>query len=583
MKLFKAFAAIPQLVRDFKRWRALEAAAKDVDAEEEAKPYARLKAFFSDMNEAYDPEADMDKAINTEHPMVGFIAALEAGTATISKQSCILEAQRKPDGTVARESLRVKRAVAGGKTTLKESFGFDDSAPTSYDSGQYNEFTPLMGGPFNKQLYLQNMLEMQAKVFEAVNHNPVAARAISIYKQYILGSGYKAHSKDPKAIERWKTYAKKYKIDLKLRKYWLPNLLKYGEVFVDLASKRGIDASTIWEIVTNPENCEEVYYYHQQFPTAYQLYTGINVPGVTGSAKPRPTEYIIRQLPWYQVIHIKANCEENEKRGRSFLFCVIGWLKRVKDLFNAEVIKAWLGASFIWDDTLDGEQSDIDAHIQRYSSMPQAGSVFAHNKCVERKAMPAVSGAQSFADKVIEALLSLIATGLGIPKEWFNVSGGGNRATAVMASEPFGKAVDEAREDMLVLLNALAMDCWKEAGLEYNDELEFILPEMTGDTTTEKVKNIIVGEESKFISHKTAATMYASEMHISTYDFDEEQAEIGAQAESTLNGAAASLLPGGGHHHPEQPEAPVAAGAEPAATPGIRGAKAGAIKDQLQQ
>lgn len=562
------------LYRDFKRFRAQEAAAAEEAGEkEEVKPYVFLKTFFEDMQNAYDPEAELRAAINTKHPMQGFITALESGRATISNQSTILEGKKDANGKIARESLRVKRAVADGKTTLKESFGCDA------DSKAGEEFTPLMGGPFNKQLYLQNMLEMQAKVFEAVNHNPVAARAISIYTQYILGSGYKAHSKDPAAIERWKKYDKKYKIAYKMRKFWLRNLLKYGEIFIDLASKRGIDSSTIWEIVTNPENCDEVYYYHQQFPTAYQLYTGINVPGVADSAKPRPTEYIIRQLPWHQVVHIKANCEENEKRGRSFLFSVIGWLKRLKDLFNAEVIKAWLGASFIWDDELDGEQADVDAHIRRYSKMPQAGSVFAHNKSVKRQAMPAVSGAQSFADAVIDKLIGLIATGLGIPKEWFNVSGGGNRATAVMASEPFAKAVDEAQEDLQVLLQALAVDCWKEDRLEYNGELEFLFPEMTNDTTTEKIKNVAVGEEQGYICHQTAATIYANEMHINTYDYEKEQAEIAKQGEATLNGAAAGLLPGGGHQH----EDPAAAGGEPAGAPGIRGGDAGAIKDQLQK
>lgn len=575
------FIAARQFFRDFRRFRALESAKRedrnDPDYKNKrpiVKNVGHMRAFIEDLSASYDPEAEFAEAINKTHPALAFITALEAGHAVISGASVILEAKRK-DGVWARESLRVKKAAKAG--TCKEAFNFD--ADAQYDSAQYTEFVPIMGGPFNKQLYLQNMLEQHAKVFEAVNHNPVASRAISIYKQYILGAGYKVHSKNPEAVKRWKAYSKKYRIDYKLRKFWLPNLLKYGEIFIDLVTKRGIDSSTIWEIVTNPENCDEVYYYHQQYPTAYQLYTGINVPGVKDSTKPRPTEYVIRQLPYYQVIHIKSNCEENEKRGRSYLYPVIGWLKRLKDLFNAEVIKAWLGASFIWDDTLDGEQADIDAHISRYSSMPKAGSVFAHNKAVERKPMPAVSGAQQFAYQVIEALIALIATGLGIPKEWFNISGGGNRATAVMASEPFAKAVDEAQEDLLILLNLLAADCWKEASEEYADELEFIFPEMTGDTTSEKIKNVALGEEQGYISHETAATMYAAEMKIATYDYQQEQAEITATKNAAANGAAADLLPGGGHSHDEPPADP---GAEPPAKPSIHGAGAADIKAQLK-
>ena len=102
---------------------------------------------------------------------------------------------------------------------------------------------------------------------------------------------------------------------------------------------------------------------------------------------------------------------------------------------------------------------------------------------------------------------------------------------------------------------------------------------MTGDTTTEKIKNIAVGEQQKYISHETAAIMYATEMKIATYDYDEEQAEITTDSDAGANGAAAALLPGGGHSHEEPP---ADAGDEAPAKPSIHGAGAGDIKAQLK-
>ena len=44
-----------------------------------------------------------------------------------------------------------------------------------------------------------------------------------------------------------------------------------GDVIV-----RAIDPSTVWEIVTDPEDIENVYYYHQQFATQYQVFFDVN-------------------------------------------------------------------------------------------------------------------------------------------------------------------------------------------------------------------------------------------------------------------------------------------------------------------
>jgi hypothetical protein len=241
---------------------------------------------------------------------------------------------------------------------------------------------------------------------------------------------------------------------------------------------------------------------------------------------------------------MKGECFSNEKRGRSKIFPILGWLKRLKDLYNARVIKGWLGASFIWDDTIKGSDSDIAAHVAQYNQMPQPGSIFAHNEAITRQPMqPAPS--RSANDETAQEIIALIGTAVGIPKEHLNLLGNtGTRATALVSSEPFTKVIEEVQGDFEDLLHKIAEVAMAQAGVEYKPEdLEFVFPSVTKDVTSETVKNIMAGEASGFISKETAANMYAAEMNITTYDFKDEQDSIKIEKEQGLQ-TVGQTLPG---------------------------------------
>jgi hypothetical protein len=308
-----------------------------------------------------------------------------------------------------------------------------------------------------------------------------------------------------------------------------------------------IDPSTIWDIVTDPDNIDDVYYYHQQYPTQYAQFTGYSVPGVPGSAQVKSMEYIIRQIPYTDVIHLKAECVSNEKRGRSVLFPILGWLKRVKDFYNAVVIKAEGEASFIWDDLIKGGDGDVQAHVQKYETMPPPGSVFAHNEAVTRTAMQALTGAKGSNSAIGSDLLCFIATAVGFPKDFFNVSGEvGSRATALVGAEPFQKVVEDLQrefEDLLLQLSEVASE---QAGVKFDRKnVEFIFPSIVKDSTSETIKNISQGETQGYIDKETAGTMYAAEMNITHYDFEETQKKVSEQKEKALDQATGVPIPPG--------------------------------------
>lgn len=503
----------------------------------------------------YDPEEEVFKTGDSKFKT--FWDQLSAGNAIV-KSAHIMVAQREANGRIKDyKMVKIENATKGKKATITESdrknltesatkliedaFSQDDYSLTgNYDSGNYTEYVPLLGGPFFRQMYLTDMLAAHQKSFEAYNHNPLARRLIKIIKQYAIARGYKVQSKDPAATETWNAFDKKFKILEKIRKGWTTDYLLFSEFFLDKEKLTSIDPSTIWDIITDPEDIDNVYYYYQSFQTAFQQFTGFDVKGVPGSKDVKPIEYIIRQIPYDRIYHLKADGASCEKRGRPTLYPCLAWLKRFKDYWNAEMARAWVQASYVYDVSVNGSASDVAAiaAADDISKVPAIGSSYVHNEAVKRELLTPGSSGGAGHNYLSDQLISIIAFCYGIPKEHLNVSGsggGGGRATALVASEPFTKVIEEMRDDITELLQELASIAFKLDGKEYNDELEFIFPSTVKDTTTETIKNIATGETQKYISHKRASTMYASEMDVTIYDYEEEMQSIKDEQEQALD------------------------------------------------
>lgn len=500
----------------------------------------------------YDPDADVSKT--GESGFKTFWDKFSKGEAVVTSAH-IMVAQREATGKIKDYKLvKVSEAKQGSRPTLKESstplteaatkciedyFSQDDySYSGTYDSGNYTEYVPLLGGPFFRQMYLTDMLAAHQKSFEAYNHNPLARRLLKIIKQYAIARGYKVQSKDEKALEIWNEFDKKFDINNKIRKGWSTDYLLFNEFFLDREKITSIDPSTIWDIITDPEDINNVYYYYQSFPTAFQQFTGYDVKGVKGSKDVKPIEYIIRQIPFDRVFHLKGDGASCEKRGRPILYPCLAWLKRFKDYWNAEMVRAWVQASYVYDVTVKGSQSDVSAlaAADDIKKVPSIGSSYVHNEAVTRTLLTPASGGGSSKNYLSEELLAIISACLGIPKETLNtsMSGGGSRATALVGAEPFTKVIDELQGDLTELLQELASIAFKLAGKEYKGEIEFIFPSTVKDTTSETIKNISIGEQQKYITHKRAANMYAAEMDVTMYDYADEIESIKGEQEMAL-------------------------------------------------
>lgn len=477
----------------------------------------------------------------------------------------------------------------GKSARFKEDFGFDQNP-----NDPFNEYIPIMGGPFSHQLYLHDMLDAFAKSFEAWNHNPLAHQIIKITTHFVLGRGVTVKANDDDVQSRFQDWWDKNDMDNRLD-YWCDMLSRDGELMIRCFTNkmtgelfvRWVDPSTIWEIVTDLEDIEQVYYYHQQYPTQYQVLYGGAENEKYNPSNFDSSKYVINQIPAEDLYHIKINCSPNEKRGRSDLFSILGWLKRYKDFQTAIVLRAIVQSTFAWKNKLKGTNTDVQAFINQFGTdQPQFGSVWVENEASDLQPMTAdVSNGRGLDD--CPGIVNAIAVGSGIPKEYLGLSDHGTRATAVVASEP-GVKKFQARQLVLGrLLKDLAQRWIKNeqaAGRipffqpaekitklgpsnPTDTKIEFQFPEIAVEDRSAKLKDIALVQVSGYLSKKHAAVMSAKELGLANYDYEEEMDDISkeqtdaAQELYTRTSTALNHNGGGAPNPPGGLVAPAAPGA----------------------
>jgi len=466
-----------------------------------------------------------------------------------------------------KELKRLQESFAGSGVRLKEdSFTMEpnwDGGMSGSLAGRQPDFTPLIAGPFNKQLYWFDYLDMHSKCFEASTHNPVAKRIIKVITQFVLGKGVKLtvqrairKSDRLKAKQDTAQLASKLvgtgkqppitiqdfteQCQSELDQHWTQNqlhirskqilkdLLTFGEQFIRYFDApwglkiRQIDPSTVWEVVTDPDDCENEFYLHQQYPTRYQWYVDLPVPTI---------KFIIRQVPAALYYHMKINSTSGEVRGRSELFAILGWLKRLKEWASDRVVRNKMANLFILDVAVEGDLGAVQAVQQQFSTPPTPGSFFVHNKAAELQGVNVEIGAND-ASGDWEIFMTLAAMGAGLSKEYLGMSTDGGKAGALVGTEPDIKSFEDYQELMEQFFLQDAQRLFqriKERGQLPQDvevTIETTYPSLAEENRSEKLKDFAFGESMSWWSHRRTATAAAKEMQMTSYNYDEEQKQI---------------------------------------------------------
>jgi hypothetical protein len=452
-----------------------------------------------------------------------------------------------------------KKAEKAGVKLKEDAFATDAAAGPNL-VGQ--ESIPLIGGPYAKQLYYQDYIRMHMQAFYAYHNDPAAKAVVSIIKDFSLGRGWtvEAKSEDPTkktiAAALWDAFKQANKLD-EFMTFLAIELSIYGENMVwrlpDNATKVGyqlkpgqdvpkglfpryrlVDPSSCWDIITYPEDITRVLAYQLVFPTQYQTYTHVD-----GTGQSVPTlKFIYNQIPAEQIRHYKVNVVSNEKRGRSDLYPVMNYLKRLRDTINYSVIAMQKAAAWSIDTTIDGAQEDIDAYIESQNalgSIPPAGSEFVHTKAVDRKYLNNAGAGGKSGVESFSWLLSMIAMGTRIPVSYFgtHVVATSSRASAETAVQPIFKMIEMRREVYKTVLSDMFNDLMATFGVK-GVTCDVIFPEIMVEDRSSKLKDLELAETTKWVAHETAANIAAKELGVRDYDFAKEQAKIKAEPPSEL-------------------------------------------------
>lgn len=453
--------------------------------------------------------------------------------------------------------LETRRKNRGGSKRLREgvdlfALGLGDGSGGGTGGLLGNDFIPLIGGPYDKQLYYSDYIRMHGAAFFAKNHDPFGAAAIRMWRDFTIGRSFRIDSKNP-ALKAFSDAFCEVNRIYETMEYVAQEAPTYGEVMwwflpnnetkiaydwpKDNHIPRGIiprvrllDPSAVWDITTMPEDISLVLAYNYVAPTQYQIYSasyqGRHVPSL---------KFIFQQIPANEVLHFKFNCVSNEKRGRSALFPALGYMKRMRDTLNFETARLQKNAAWCIDTTVSGDQDDLNAYAQsqqELGTIPPAGSEFIHTKAIERKYLAnEASGGQH--SPLFEWNLSMIAVATGFPSNYYGTTfaNQGTRAGAFVATEPVARMLDAQQEKYTIMLRRVLVKAAKMMGFQANDwDFEVSWPEIITQDRSKKFGDMAIAQANGWVSEETLGPIAGKELEIDNYDFEQEKKKISADA-----------------------------------------------------
>lgn len=414
-----------------------------------------------------------------------------------------------------------------------------------------SNYVPLIPGPATRQQYWADYWASSAMCFEASTHSGIGRRACAAMVHFPLGRGVRWRIEDDAALQAWELFWKGNRMRRRLKKIAY-DLSVFGEqmlrYFPAVADPRGqltpgggrganslivrqLDPATIYEIVTDQEDLETVYFYHQQFQTRMELYsppTGGRTP--EGRTQSGVTRYIIRQIPAEEIDHYTIHTVSGEARGRSDLFPALSDLKRMRDLVTSKVIQSDIGNRVMALLVANGTGADLTRILNQIfpnGQPPAPGTIVALNEAVDVKPFQYDNTREVKADFTYDELVDSVCAAVGISRPYLGLSpaqgSGTTQASALTQVTPDTKSFEERQQLLDEMLHDMFDRVMHQAGITSDVEREFLFPEIAQDDSQERLDSLEMASANNWISHRTAATSAAAELDLTDYDYDEEQ------------------------------------------------------------
>jgi len=281
--------------------------------------------------------------------------------------------------------------------------------------------------------------------------DPLGKQAIRLWTDYTFGKGITWKAEDDAAGETLKAFwdnpeNKAVLSSAGVRKS-SNKLLVDGEIFFALfigkggqARIRRIDPLEITEILTNPEDIDDVKLYRRQWTDAAgrlhdEYYRDVmNING-------EPAIDINKtERRWTQdaiIYHLIDN--SNTQRGNPLLLPALDWIKQYRRFLAARIAVALSLARFAWHSKVQGGSAQVEAiKASLNDETPEAGSTLLENMGVDTKPIKYESGSASAYQDGRMIKLQICAA-VGIPEQYFGDISTGNLATAKTVELPMLK------------------------------------------------------------------------------------------------------------------------------------------------
>lgn len=281
--------------------------------------------------------------------------------------------------------------------------------------------------------------------------DPLAKQAIRLWTDYTFGSGMTWQTEDEtakKAMESfWNARENRSVLSARGQRKSSDKLLVDGEVFFaiflggdDIAKIRRINPLEISEIITDPDDIENVLYYRRKWTdrqgkpheTVYRSTTNIKAePGqdALGATVKHNDDALVYHLAYNTI----------GQRGNPLLLPALDWIKQYRRFLASRIAIMLALARFAWKQKVKGGQEAVDAiKAKTHEKEVAAGSTIQENWGVDTQPIKADTGAgQAYQDGRMIKLQ--IAAAVGIPEQYFGDISIGNLATAKTVELPMMK------------------------------------------------------------------------------------------------------------------------------------------------
>lgn len=281
--------------------------------------------------------------------------------------------------------------------------------------------------------------------------DPLARQAIRLWTDYTFGPGMTWQTEEEaaqKALEAfWDSKANQSVLSARGQRKSSDKLLVDGEVFFaiflgakDEAKIRRIDPLEITEIITDPDDIDDVRFYRRKWTdrqgkaheTIYRSTLNIKGEAISdamGASVKHNDDAFIYHLAYNTI----------SQRGNPLLLPALDWIKHYRRFLASRIAIMLALARFAWKTKVTGGQVAVDAiRAKTDAKIIAAGSQLLENLGSDTTPIKADSGARNAYDDGRMIKLQ-IAAAVGIPEQYFGDISIGNLATAKTVELPMMK------------------------------------------------------------------------------------------------------------------------------------------------